>query len=347
MKKNFVEILEQALDRPLSLSEAEQLFKYDECTEGLLEAARKVAEKRAPRGLKVYIPSRLFPSVSITGGRCELDCAHCNAHYLSHMIPAETPEKLYHICLSLYEQGAVGCLISGGSTREGYVPLEPFVETIKRVKEDTDLILNLHTGLISMSLAWRLAKANVDIISLDVVGDTETVRTIYGINKRAEDYFEALANHVNAGLRHVIPHICIGLHYGAVKGELKALDAVRKINPESLVFIVFNPTKGTRMERTSPPAPLTVAKVIAIARLMLRDVTILLGCMRPSGKRREEIDMLSLNIIDGIVLPTRKIVNEAKKRGFSVKKLYSCCAVPLEYEPLVEAKQTLLSKGSS
>ncbi|MBS7287633.1 MAG: radical SAM protein [Candidatus Freyarchaeota archaeon] len=339
MKKNFVEVLERSLYEPLSLGEAEQLVNCSKCVGNILEAARKVTEERGPRVLRVYAPSSLFPSISVTGARCELNCAHCNRHYLRHMIPAETPEKLYKVCVSLYERGAVGCLISGGSVRAGYVPLEPFVEAIGQVKEETDLILNVHTGLISRELAQRLAEAGVDVASLDVVGDTDTVRMVYGLDRGAEDYFEALKTHVEAGIRHVVPHICVGLHYGGLRGEMKALEAIRRVKPEALVFIVLIPTRGTRMEGVPPPDPLGVVKVVAAARLMLRDTAIILGCMRPPGKIREKLDLLALDIIDGIVLPTRKAIKEAEKRGFTVKRLSACCATPREYESLVEAKQ--------
>lgn len=344
MKKNFVEVLERALHEPLSLGEAEQLVNCGECVGGILDAARKVTEGRGPRVLRVYTPSDLFPPISVTGARCELNCAHCNRCYLRHMIPAETPEKLYEVCVSLYERGAVGCLISGGSVRGGHVPLEPFVEAIRRVKEETDLVLNVHTGLVNRRLAQRLAEAGVDVVSLDVVGDTDTVRMVYGLDRRAEDYFEALKTHIEAGIRHVVPHVCVGLHYGKLRGELRALEAIRRVKPETLVFIVLIPTRGTRMEGIPPPDPLDVVKVIVAARLMLRDTAIILGCMRPPGKTREKLDLLALDVVDGIVLPTRKAVKEAERKGFTVKRLSACCAIPREYEFLVEAKQAQKQK---
>jgi len=339
LKKNLVDALEEALKEPLSISEVKKFIERDDYGGGLLEAARRAAEARVPRVLRAYYPSSLFPPISVTGARCELNCAHCNRRYLRHMISAETPEKLYEVCVSLYERGAVGCLISGGSTREGYVPLEPFVDAIRLVKRETDLILNVHTGLVGRELARRLAEAGVDVASLDVAGDTDTVRTIYGLNREAEDYFEALRVHVEAGIKHVVPHICIGLHYGELKGEFMALEAVRRIKPETLVFIVLTPTRGTRMEGAPPPDPLTVAKVIAAARLMLKDTMIILGCMRPAGMVREKIDLLALNMVDGIVLPAQKTIKEAERRGFMIKRLSACCAIPRDYEPLVEAKQ--------
>ncbi|MHA1632538.1 MAG: radical SAM protein [Candidatus Freyarchaeota archaeon] len=338
MKKNFTEILEKALEKPITYTEAKLLLNIKN-PEPLLETARAVTDSIAGRCLKVYTPSPLFPPISITGTKCGLNCAHCNRHYLSHMIPAVTPRSLYETCTRLDMEGAVGCLISGGSSREGYVPLAPFIDAIRRVKEETTLLVNVHTGLIGEELARRLAWARIDVASLDIVGSRKVIRNIYGLNKDVEDYRKAAFNHVKAGIRHVVPHICIGLNYGRTEGEVEALKIVKELNPEVLVFIVFTPTKGTRMENAPPPSPLEAAKVMAVARLMLRSTSIALGCMRPSGKVREEIDLLSLNIVDRIVLPTRKALREAEELGLKVKRLNACCAIPTEYDRVIEEKQ--------
>ncbi|MEM1658973.1 MAG: radical SAM protein [Candidatus Jordarchaeales archaeon] len=338
MKKNLAEILEKAIQKPLTAGEAERLLAERGHIDDLLRVAREVTEEQGGRVLKVYAPSKRFPPISVTGGRCELNCAHCGGHYLSHMIPAETPERLYEVCVGLYEKGAVGCLISGGSTSGGYVPLGPFIGAIRRVKAETGLILNVHTGLVDDVLARQLAEAGVDVVSLDVVGDTETVRAVYGLDRRAEDYFEALHRHVKAGLKHVVPHICVGLHYGELRGELKALEAVKSVKPKKLVFIVLTPTKGTRMEGVAPPSPLDVVKVMAVARLVMKDTKIILGCMRPAGRVREKLDVLALDVVDGIVLPVREAVREAERRGFAVEKLESCCAIPQELEVAASRK---------
>lgn len=252
------------------------------------------------------------------------------------MIPALTPDQLYQVCLNLHHEGAVGCLISGGSTIEGYVPLEPYVEAINRVKEDTDLILNVHTGLLSLNLAKMLSDAKIDVASIDVVGDNETITGVYGLNKTVEDYEKALYNHLRAGIKHIVPHICIGLKFGRISGELNALRMIEKISPEVLVFITIIPTKGTLMCKVTPPSVETVVKIMAIARLMFRKTSISLGCMRPGGVLRNRLDCLALNVVDRMEIPTPKALREAEKFGLKIEKFASCCALPCEFEGRVK-----------
>ena len=101
----------------------------------------------------VFYPGKKFPSISITGIECSLECAHCNRHYLEGMKPAESPDKLRNLLLDLWKDGANGALISGGSDQNGGVPFKPFLQAIRDVKDQTDLIINLHTGLVSLGEA--------------------------------------------------------------------------------------------------------------------------------------------------------------------------------------------------
>lgn len=338
-QKNLTVILNQALDRRITFQEAQSLLKVEgKNFEKLLIVARTVRDREVGRVLRTYYPSRMFPSISVTGGACELRCAHCNSHYLQHMIPALTPDELYQVCLNLYCEGAVGCLISGGSNIEGYVPLDPYVDSIRRVKRDTDLVLNVHTGLLSSNLARRLSEAEIDVASIDVVGDNETINSIYGLNKTVKDYEEALDNHLKAGIKHIVPHICVGLNFGKINGEINALRMIEKINPELLVFITIIPTRGTLMEKITPPKPETVVKIIAIARLIFRKISISLGCMRPGGIRRRVLDSLALNVVDRIAVPTPNALKEAEVLGLKIERYNSCCALPGEFESRIKYK---------
>ncbi|WXG40151.1 MAG: radical SAM protein [Candidatus Freyarchaeum deiterrae] len=338
-QKNITVLLNQALNRKITSQEAQSLLNVDgKNFEKLLSVSRIVTDREVGRVLRTYYPSQMFPSISITGESCNLRCAHCNHHYLQHMIPAMTPDQLYQVCLDLYREGAVGCLISGGNTIDGYVPLEQYVDVIKRVKEDTDLVLNVHTGLLNSDLAARLSEAKIDVASIDVIGDNETINGVYGLNKTVEDYERALYNHLNAGIKHIVPHICIGLNFGKISGEINALKIIEKINPEILVFITIIPTPGTLMEEVTPPSAETVMKIIAVARLMLRKTSISLGCMRPSGIKRRVLDLLALNVVDRMGMPTPPALKKAEELGLKIERYASCCALPSEFEARIREK---------
>jgi len=338
-QKNITVILNQALDRRITFQEAQSLLNVEgKNFEKLLKVSRIITDREVGRILRTYYPSRMFPSISVTGESCKLRCAHCNGHYLQHMIPALTPDQLYQVCLDLHREGAVGCLISGGSTIDGHVPLEPYVDVIKRVKENTDLVLNVHTGLLGSDLAMRLSEAKIDVASVDVIGDNETITGVYGLNKTVEDYERSLYNHLRAGIKHIVPHICVGLNFGRISGEIKALKMIEKINPEILVFITIIPTPGTLMEGVTPPSAEMVVKIIAIARLMLRTTSISLGCMRPGGIKRRKLDCLALNAVDRMGMPTPGALKEAEELGLKIEKYASCCALPREFEARIKDK---------
>ena len=273
-------------------------------------------------------PSPKFPALSITGGECTLNCKHCGGHYLRHMILCPQPDVLFTTCLRFAEDGARGVLISGGYNEEGQVPLDGFIDAIERVKRETGLFLNVHTGLVSPSLAKELGRMGVDMASVDLIGSDETIELVLGIKKTTRDY-ERTLKELSQVIPHVVPHICVGLHEGKIKGEAKALEIVAKIHPNTLVFLVLVPTAGTPFEKISPPAPSDVGRVIAGARLKFAKATIALGCMRPRGNKREEFELQALRAgVDRIEIPSERTLEAARAMGLKVEKLHACCAVP-------------------
>ncbi|MHA1793601.1 MAG: radical SAM protein, partial [Promethearchaeota archaeon] len=194
--------------------------------EALLSRLREITDKRFGRKVKFYIPGKKFPSISITGYHCDLKCKHCNTKYLHGMIPAASPELLEKQLFELFQSGANGALISGGSTKDGIVEMDDFYGVLKKVKDETNLKLNIHTGLLSLEHARMLKDSGVDAVSLDLVGDDETIKKIYGLDKTVEDYIVVLRNLISAGFTpdQIIPHICIGLLFGEIAGEYNVLE---------------------------------------------------------------------------------------------------------------------------
>ena len=113
------------------------------------------------------------------------------AHYLEHMIPVETPEKLLDF-VKRHEKDIEGFLLSGGSMPNGKVPLRKFVDAIRWIKNNTNLIVNVHTGIIDEADLDYLRVMAPDHISFDVIGDTNVIRDVLTLNKSKEDYYHAL-----------------------------------------------------------------------------------------------------------------------------------------------------------
>ena len=303
--------------------------------EEVLEEARRA--KRSGR-VYFYAPSFLpsesrrlgvrsaFPSLSVTGRWCALNCEHCAGRLLEGMEPATTPDELYEKCLKAWEAGGVGVLISGGCLPDGSVPLDRFIPVIERVKRELGLTIVVHTGLIKEETVEKLAKANIDTALLDIVGDEETARRVYHVEASLRDYEESMERLRRYGIPFA-PHVLVGLHYGELRGELRALEAIARHEPSALVIIALIPLPRTPMEKLSPPPPSTVARVVAAARLMMPEVPLALGCARPKGLHRVELDRLALRAgVDAVAFPTQAGLDEASKLGLSYSIHPSCCS---------------------
>jgi len=295
--------------------------------------------------LKTYYVWPRFPSVSMSGKDCMLSCRHCNRHYLKGMIPAVTDEELLRVCRRFYENNAVGVLLSGGCDRNGkMLNLEKNLSAIKKIKDETGLIIKLHTGFVDEKLAENL-KGIIDVASMEMVGDNTTIQEIFGLNATVDDYVETFRNLQNAGVS-IAPHVCVGIYNGMVKEEFKALELIKEnIKPETVVIIVFRPTKNTVLQDLQPPSPEDVASVVKKAKGLF-DAEISLGCMRPRNRAvRAEIEIEALKSgVSRMELPSEKTISYAKEKGYEIKRLGACCALPEKYEYLAEVNEFLSKK---
>ncbi len=297
--------------------------------------------------LKIYIPNKRFPPISITGNKCELHCEHCNEKYLNGMHHIINKVELENYLIQHYKNGGIGALISGGCLLDGSVPLLGFLDALKNVKNKTDLILNIHTGLLNNETAKQLANINADIISFDINMDTEIIKEIYHLNKDINDYKEAIRllkkNNLN-----IVPHICVGLYYGELHKELNSIKFIKesKINPSLIVLIVLIPPKESK-KHFKTPNPYDIAKVITIIRTVFPKSEISLGCMRPRDKIRKRIEKFAIKAgITRIELPLRQTYEWVMKKFSRINiEFYSaCCAIPQEYEKKAKMSKSEIKK---
>lgn len=267
-----------------------------------------------------------FPTISVTGNGCALNCKHCGGLVLETMYPAKSSQELFELCFHLKKKGALGCLISGGCLPNGSVPINKFIDGIARVKRELGLTVLVHTGIIDETTAKRLAEANVDSALIDIIGSDKTIKEIYKLNVTVDDYSRSLRALQESGIPFV-PHVIVGLHYGRLEGELQALQMIRNYRLSALVVIAFMPIHGTEMEKTDPPKPAEIAKVIASARQMFRETPLVLGCMRPKGKHRIETDIMAIKAgVDAIAFPTEEAVRFVQQHGRAVAFSSLCCS---------------------
>ncbi|MFW9830572.1 MAG: hypothetical protein ACFFD8_02225 [Candidatus Thorarchaeota archaeon] len=295
----------------------------------LFEQTYQITHQHFKRHITLYIPGSHFPSISITGTQCQLNCQHCNSHFLHQMDPVTQPTELVNYCQKLAKRNGTGCLISGGCDSDGTVPLAPFLPALTKIKQSTNLYLNVHTGFLNYTMAHQLAKTNIDCASVDVVGDERTLHEIYGLTHRSiEDYTTTLKALKSSQLS-VAPHVCVGLYHGQLSGELSALQIIHSnIQPRLLVIIALMSTSGTRLANTTPVNPVDVARVCALARLRFPKCEIALGCMRPRGAVRRQMEQLAIKAgITRLVLPTRSTIKYLEENQFTLSTKRACCVV--------------------
>ena len=267
-----------------------------------------------------------FAAISVTGAHCDLHCSHCKGKLLESMIPANDPETFSRTMDQLRSHGALGILVSGGATRDGDVPLREFVPLIKKMKErDPSFKIIVHTGLIKREIALELKQAGVDQILIDVIGDDETIREIYHLNKRVEDYEETLSMLKEMGHR-LAPHIIIGHHFGEIKGEWRALEIITRIGVETIVLVILKPLMGKGLFRI--PTPEETSKISAIARILNPTTPIRMGCIRPAHPSKPEMEKGAIDSgVNTIAYPLQGTIDYTKEIGLKTRFIEMCCSL--------------------
>lgn len=315
-------------------------LKLDENSlEEALTFCREVSRKHFGDRIYFYAPSFIkyesvyfssspstFPSISITGSFCSLKCGHCQGKILGTMIPALTPSELFKVCRRLKDRGCKGCLISGGCLPDGSVPLGRFINAIAKVKKELGLKVFVHTGLINLDMAMGLREAGVDAALIDIIGSEDTIKDVYHLNAKVKDYEDSLKA-LHRSKVPTVPHVLVGLHYGKIRGEFKALEIISKYSPAAVIIIALMPFKGTVMEDVEPPKPKEIAKVLIAARVMMPSKPLVLGCARPLGEHKVKTDLLAVRAgVNAIAFPSEEAVELAESMGLKTSFSNLCCS---------------------
>ncbi len=283
--------------------------------EKLLEEAWQAREENFPKSIEFNVPVRTLP-VSVTGPYCRLNCAHCAGAYLKSMVPLEK-------ALNGEKGRESSYLVSGGCSDEGKVPLLKYWNNLKKLALRGPL--NLHAGLVTEEEARRLSELAA-VVSFDFVGDDETIAAVYNLPVTGEDYlasFRSLQKYTR-----VVPHLCIGINGGEIRGEYRALEMLRQEKVEAISMIIFRPTEGTAFSACKAPKPEEVARFIASARLSFPRTPLYLGCMRPGGRYRETVDCLALRAgVNKIVMPAPPARRMTKDLGLQINFSEECCSL--------------------
>jgi len=253
-------------------------------------------------------------------------CQHCRGKLLESLVHAATCKELVRKAQSLHEKGAKGILLTGGCDDRGRVPISDIVPAIKAIKDKTGMQLIAHTGFISFEEAFSLKGSGLDGIGFDVIGDMGTAKEVYGISVSEREYIESLRAIEDSGLM-VFPHVCVGLHFGELRGELRALEMIQEVKPDTIIITGLMPVAGTPMAHIKPKQA-DFEKVITKAVEMFQEIPVVLGCAHSSGKDRGEIEMIAMRCgVSGIAAPTVGTTRFARENGFEVNYYGMCCGL--------------------
>ncbi len=269
-----------------------------------------------------------FVSISVTGNNCALNCEHCNTKMLDNMLDLLSFDgSLFDMAKSLQEKGAKGILVSGGSDIRNQVSLLSHIDDMKRIRAELGMVIRVHPGLPDEETCDALADVCVDGVMLDIIGDQETITDVYHLDAKPSDY-EAVLERLQRHKIPAIPHIVLGHYFGKMNGEWAALDMIKKYPPKILVLVILLPLTGTGMESVIPPSMDEIGVFFETARLALPTTPILLGCARPLGAVKIEIDQLAIDTgLNGIAFPSEGIVAYASEKGLNPSFVNACCGV--------------------
>jgi uncharacterized radical SAM superfamily protein len=267
-----------------------------------------------------------FVNLSVTGAACACRCAHCEGKLLQTMLPVTAPSAMMRAVDSLAEKGCRGILVSGGADCHGEVPLLQFAEAIAYARSKGLRVL-VHSGLITRETAMALHEAGVDQVLMDVIGHEDTIREVYHLNLTPRDYLDSMMACREAGLA-IAPHIVIGLHFGHILGEPRALEMIRQAEPQALVLVILTPTIGTAMAKVKPPPVDQVTRIIATARIQNSHTPLTMGCARPPGPYKRRVEMMAVDCgINAIAYPDESTIGHAHKRGLEPVFTEMCCSL--------------------
>ena len=120
----------------------------------------------------------------------------------------------------------------------------------------------------------------------------------------------------------------LGLHFGRFLGELRALEMVTAYPVSTLVLVVLAPLAGTPMANLPPPPLQELAAFFATAAPGGTSTPINLGCARPLGPQKLELDQAAVDLgLNGIAYPADGVIEYARSQGLTPRLFEYCCSL--------------------
>ncbi len=270
-----------------------------------------------------------FPSISLTGRKCELMCKHCYGRLLDNMLGVLSPAELSNLGIRLRGEGVSGVLLSGGCDMYGKVPFEGYFNAIKWLKSQ-GLKVFMHVGIVDEVRASLIKELGIDAVLVDLVVHEGAIKEVIGLHD-VEAYIKTLKI-LNKYDLPVVPHVVIGLYKGLPSKEFTSVDILHELRPKAAVFVIFTPYPNTPLESSNPPSPNYVVEILKYARRKLDDVPLSLGCMRPRSEEFLRVELAAVDLgFNGIAFPSYAAVNYLVDNDIKFKVIHECCASIYEH----------------
>jgi lipoyl synthase len=252
-------------------------------------------------------------------------CDYCQGHYLEGMVAVGSAEGLLALARRLEAKGAKGFLLSGGCDSRGKVPLRGFLGAVARVKEETSLSINIHTGIIDdPEEARALVSSGADCMSVDIVQDPTVINRRMHLERGPEDYARTLDLLFAERARMVAPHVCIGLS-SSIEGEISSLRLISRYPVSSVILLSFLPARGKPMSSMKPPERERIIEVAKAAVEMVK-APVAMGCMRPRGDWELETELIRSGV-RSMAMPSLRTVRWAESNGIEAEWREECCSI--------------------
>ena len=198
-----------------------------------------------------------------------------------------------------------------------FVPVQQVPEFMRDKTQETQDLTDHLTDVVN----------RLGYIGLIVIGDDDTIREVYHLNKRVEDYEETLWMLKEMG-HHLAPHIIIGHHFGEIKGEWRALEMVTKIGVETIVLVIIKPLLTTEKSLMKIPRPEETSRISAIARILNPSIPIRMGCIRPAHPWKAEMEKgFILSGVNTVTYPLQGTIEFANELGLEARFIEMCCSL--------------------
>jgi uncharacterized radical SAM superfamily protein len=241
-----------------------------------------------------------------------------------------TPESLHEFGRLAWERGNVGLLISGGADHNGRLPWDKFAPKIERLKAETGLVITIHPGQLDVATARILADSGIDQALVDFTVDDETARAILHLPNGFSTIVDTMEALAKTGIE-IVPHIILGLNFGKLGHEIEAVRRLGDYSIDKYVVVVLMPLRGTPMEKISPPSIEDVGIFLAEARAEMPYVKSGLGCARPRGLYKRNLDIVALSAgVNSIAFPNERTQAIAERLGLDVHFAKTCCSLDPE-----------------